>query len=134
VNYAETVLPIRDGLPKLRDFPSESADQERWSRSNAAPGAGDPAPPPLALFKPDNRLSNRTARQSGELANAKPALPARFFIFWLVFRVLPNRSKWAKADGARLQRAEQRRTKRLCCKRSATESANSPHPLWLSKP
>jgi hypothetical protein len=23
VNYAETVLPIRDGLPKLRDFPSE---------------------------------------------------------------------------------------------------------------
>ena len=23
VNYAETVLPMRDGLPKLRDFPSE---------------------------------------------------------------------------------------------------------------
>jgi hypothetical protein len=23
VNYAETVLPIRDGLPKLKDFPSE---------------------------------------------------------------------------------------------------------------
>jgi hypothetical protein len=23
VNYAETVLPIRDGLPKLRDFPAE---------------------------------------------------------------------------------------------------------------
>ncbi len=23
VNYAETVLPIKDGLPKLRDFPSE---------------------------------------------------------------------------------------------------------------
>ncbi|MGH6987041.1 MAG: GFA family protein [Caulobacteraceae bacterium] len=23
VNYAETVLPIRDGLPKLRDFPKE---------------------------------------------------------------------------------------------------------------
>ena len=23
VNYAETVLPIRDGLPKFRDFPSE---------------------------------------------------------------------------------------------------------------
>ena len=23
VNYAETVLPIRDGLPKLRDFPVE---------------------------------------------------------------------------------------------------------------
>lgn len=22
VNYAETVLPMRDGLPKLRDFPS----------------------------------------------------------------------------------------------------------------
>ena len=21
VNYAETVLPIRDGLPKLKDFP-----------------------------------------------------------------------------------------------------------------
>ena len=23
LNYAETVLPIKDGLPKLRDFPSE---------------------------------------------------------------------------------------------------------------
>jgi hypothetical protein len=23
VNYAETVLPMRDGLPKMRDFPSE---------------------------------------------------------------------------------------------------------------
>ena len=23
VNYAETVLPMRDGLPKLRDFPGE---------------------------------------------------------------------------------------------------------------
>ena len=23
VNYAETVMPIRDGLPKLRDFPAE---------------------------------------------------------------------------------------------------------------
>jgi hypothetical protein len=22
LNYAETVLPIRDGLPKLRDFPA----------------------------------------------------------------------------------------------------------------
>jgi hypothetical protein len=23
VNYAETVLPVRDGLPKLKDFPAE---------------------------------------------------------------------------------------------------------------
>ena len=23
VNYAETVLPMRDGLPKFRDFPAE---------------------------------------------------------------------------------------------------------------
>jgi len=23
VNYAETVLPIKDGLPKMRDFPTE---------------------------------------------------------------------------------------------------------------
>ncbi len=23
VNYAETVLPIKDGLPKLKDFPAE---------------------------------------------------------------------------------------------------------------
>jgi hypothetical protein len=23
VNYAESVLPIKDGLPKLKDFPSE---------------------------------------------------------------------------------------------------------------
>ncbi len=24
VNYAETVLPMRDGLPKLKDFPAEA--------------------------------------------------------------------------------------------------------------
>ena len=23
INYAETVLPMRDGLPKMKDFPSE---------------------------------------------------------------------------------------------------------------
>ena len=23
VNYAETILPMRDGLPKLKDFPKE---------------------------------------------------------------------------------------------------------------
>ena len=23
INYAETVLPMRDGLPKLKDFPAE---------------------------------------------------------------------------------------------------------------
>jgi hypothetical protein len=23
VNYAETVLPLKDGLPKLKDFPAE---------------------------------------------------------------------------------------------------------------
>jgi len=23
VNYADTVMPMRDGLPKLKDFPSE---------------------------------------------------------------------------------------------------------------
>jgi hypothetical protein len=23
INYAETVLPVRDGLPKLKDFPAE---------------------------------------------------------------------------------------------------------------
>jgi len=23
VNYAEAVLPVKDGLPKLRDFPAE---------------------------------------------------------------------------------------------------------------
>ena len=23
INYSETVLPIRDGLPKLKDFPKE---------------------------------------------------------------------------------------------------------------
>ena len=23
VNYADTVLPMRDGLPKMKDFPSE---------------------------------------------------------------------------------------------------------------
>jgi hypothetical protein len=24
LNYAETVLPMRDGLPKLKDFPAEA--------------------------------------------------------------------------------------------------------------
>jgi hypothetical protein len=23
INYAETVLPMRDGLPKIKDFPAE---------------------------------------------------------------------------------------------------------------
>ncbi len=32
VNYAETVLPMRDGLPKLKDFPAELG------------GSGEPAP------------------------------------------------------------------------------------------
>jgi hypothetical protein len=25
LNYAETVLPMRDGLPKFKDFPKESS-------------------------------------------------------------------------------------------------------------
>jgi hypothetical protein len=29
VNYAETVLPMRDGLPKLKDFPSEFGGTEQ---------------------------------------------------------------------------------------------------------
>jgi hypothetical protein len=29
VNYAETVLPMRDGLPKFKDFRRSSADRER---------------------------------------------------------------------------------------------------------
>ena len=34
VNYAETVLPMRDGLPKLKDFPSDSAAQARPCRTS----------------------------------------------------------------------------------------------------
>lgn len=30
VNDAETVLPMRDGLPKLKDFPPSSVAQGRW--------------------------------------------------------------------------------------------------------
>ena len=29
INYAETVLPMRDGLTKLKDFPKSSAAQVR---------------------------------------------------------------------------------------------------------
>ena len=31
VNYSETVLPMRDGLPKLKDFPAGSAAPATWS-------------------------------------------------------------------------------------------------------
>jgi len=34
INYAETVLPLRDGLPKFKDFPAELADQASRSLSN----------------------------------------------------------------------------------------------------
>jgi len=32
VNYAETVLPMRDGLPKLKDFPAELGGSEEQMR------------------------------------------------------------------------------------------------------
>ena len=40
VNYAETVLPMRDGLPKLKDFPAEFGGSGRQSRNSCrgAPG------------------------------------------------------------------------------------------------
>ena len=35
VNYAETVLPMRDGLPKFKVFPQRSADQaSKWPSSS----------------------------------------------------------------------------------------------------
>ena len=37
VNYAETVLPMRDGLPKLKDFPKELG------------GSGEVVPEPTAI-------------------------------------------------------------------------------------
>jgi len=30
VNYAETVLPMKDGLPKLKDFPRIGGSGVRW--------------------------------------------------------------------------------------------------------
>jgi hypothetical protein len=41
VNYAETVLPMRDGLPKLKDFPAEMAalaTKQRWARHRGVTG------------------------------------------------------------------------------------------------
>ena len=51
VNYAETVLPIRDGLPKLKDFPAEmgglgncpariatGVTKQRWARHRGVTG------------------------------------------------------------------------------------------------
>jgi hypothetical protein len=35
LNYEETVLPMKDGLPKLRDFPPASAAPARQWRNNA---------------------------------------------------------------------------------------------------
>jgi hypothetical protein len=35
VNYAETVLPMRDGLPKLKDFPKEFSGSRRWETARA---------------------------------------------------------------------------------------------------
>ena len=36
VNYAETVLPMKDGLPKLKDFPAELGGSGIASRTSAA--------------------------------------------------------------------------------------------------
>ena len=48
VNYAETVLPMRDGLPKLKDFPKEiggsgerSRNSDRLLRKSAKPPVSD---------------------------------------------------------------------------------------------
>jgi hypothetical protein len=35
-NYAETILPIKDGLPKLKDFPAAIAARDRQCLSNYA--------------------------------------------------------------------------------------------------
>ena len=43
VNYAETVLAMRDGLPKLKDFPAEFGRLPAWlsrSRSGRSHQAG----------------------------------------------------------------------------------------------
>jgi hypothetical protein len=36
LNYAETVLPMKDGLPKLKDSPGRSAARDRECLSNHA--------------------------------------------------------------------------------------------------
>ena len=40
VNYAETVLPMRDGLPKLKDFPKELGGSGETSRNSALARSG----------------------------------------------------------------------------------------------
>src|SRR5258708_19575454 len=57
VNYAETVLPMRDGLPKLKDFPTElggsgdviaeAASQGTGIRRHGRPGGKSPSPASL---------------------------------------------------------------------------------------
>ena len=36
INYAETVLPMRDGLPKFKDFPAEFGGRANrwWTNTN----------------------------------------------------------------------------------------------------
>ena len=39
VNYASTVLPMKDGLPKLKDFPTELGGSGNRSRNSQTKGA-----------------------------------------------------------------------------------------------
>ena len=52
VNYAETVLPMRDGLPKLKDFPPSSAGR---ARSNAENRSCSPSTPTDVWRRPRAR-------------------------------------------------------------------------------
>ena len=54
VNYAETVLPMKDGLPKLKDFPPNWAARARSCPSKARPS-------PTTQFRP--RTKNNDAEK-----------------------------------------------------------------------
>ena len=59
VNYAETVLPMKNRIPKFKDFPAESADRRADTRGGR-PGPGN-SPPidrgPIASGIPHSRTS-----------------------------------------------------------------------------
>jgi hypothetical protein len=60
VNHAETVLPMRDGLPKFKDFPQRSADQA--SRCLNRTAAKLRSSPTHGLLQEVNQLSAHTTK------------------------------------------------------------------------
>ena len=63
VNYAESVLPMRDGLPKLRDMPSEMGG---WVSAFPSNRHGSQA----RIDSPDRRTGNDTTPFRGLIGHA----------------------------------------------------------------